>query len=101
MTTSYALSEQVRRVLKAEKIAEEELLTMVQLAAPYTGEGMNRRYHQWLFLVENTTVQKMMLQDLRTVGKVGSKGWVEEEHDACVGEGCRDCGWSGIVRRYL
>jgi hypothetical protein len=96
------LSEQVKRVIKAEKISDDELEQMVKLSAPFTGEGVNRRYHQWLFKVTNDPgVEKMMLHDLRTVGTTKGQGWIEEEHEACLGEGCRDCGWTGVVRRYL
>lgn len=98
---TYVLSDQVKRVLTAEKISDAELAQMVKLSAPFTGDGMNRRYHQWLFKVDGPLVVKMMLHDLRTVGTVKGQGFIEEEHEGCLGEGCRDCGWTGVVRRYL
>jgi len=98
---TYVLSDQVKRVIKAEAVSVEELIHMVKLSAPFTGEGMNRRYHQWVFKVDGYLVEKMMLHDLRTVGATKGDGWIEEEHEGCLGEGCRDCGWTGMVRRYL
>ena len=98
---TYVLSDQVKRVLKAEKISDDELAHMVQRSAPFTGEGMNRRYHQWLFKVDGELIVKMMLHDLRAIGTMRGQGFIEEEHEDCLGAGCRDCGWTGVVRRYL
>jgi len=94
-----SISPQVRRVLSAERISEEELALMVKRAANFRGEDCNKRYYQWAFRVKDGTVEVMRHDTLVEVGHGSTR--VTEEHDACNGEGCRACGWVGSIVRGI
>lgn len=89
----------VLRVLQAEKISPEELYRMLDEVAFTSIRGCNRRYFQWLFLVKDNMLQDMQRLDLIEVGRGPHR--MLEEHEACDGEGCRECGWVGQVSRAI
>ncbi len=96
------LSEQVLRVLRFEKISEEELAKMLGRACITSLRGFNRRYYHWIFKVQGDTLVEIQRADLLEVGKVGKgKTRMMEEHDACAGRGCRACGWVGQIGRWV
>jgi len=93
------ISPKVMRVLQAEKIPAEELYRMLDDVAFTSIRGCNRRYFQWLFLVKDNVLQDMQRLDLVQVGKGQNR--MLEEHEACDGEGCRECGWVGSISRAV
>lgn len=97
------LSERVKRIARIEGISEQELLEMIRRSAPCTHDRGNRRFHTWVFSIDKRTneCEDMASYEFFEEGQPGMRGWVFEEHLACSGEGCRDCGWWGEVRRYL
>jgi hypothetical protein len=92
-------SEQVLRVLRFERISEEELMLMLESAAITRLRGFNRRYYHWLFRVNGDMLVRMEHLEMVTVGKGTTK--MLEEHDACSGNGCRGCGWVGSIARWI
>jgi hypothetical protein len=73
---------------------------MLRSAAIYTREeGCNRRYHHWLFKTKGEEVVDMRTLWTQEVGR--GKDRVMEEHEGCEGQGCKECGWSGQVIRYV
>jgi hypothetical protein len=91
------LSEQVKFVMAAEKISEDELGQMVNRAAITTHALGNRRYHGWVFKVSGDRVASMRL-DLppREVMVQATTSYVShEECPDCEGWGCKLCGYSG------
>jgi hypothetical protein len=93
------ISAKALRVLTAEQISAEELYRMLDEAAFTSVRGCNRRYFQWLFVVRDNVLRDMQLLEVVEVGK--GKDRMLEEHDACNGEGCRECGWIGQVSRAI
>lgn len=95
------LAPKVVRLLRAENIKLEELYHMVKHAAICRGFApFNRMYHHWLFKIDGETVDDMRRTEHVTVGDP-TDNWVYEEHEACKGEGCHECGWAGEVQRYV
>jgi len=92
-------SEKVLRILTAEGISVEELAYMVEHAAITSIDGCNRRYHQWAFRVEGAVLLDMRYAQLMSVGR--GHAWQTEEHEPCLGDGCRECGWVGEVLRGI
>ena len=93
------ISDKVMRVLKAESISAEELFRMLDEVAFTSIRGCNRRYFQWLFLVQNNVLKEMQRLDLTEVGRGPNR--MLEEHEECEGAGCRACGWVGQVSRAV
>lgn len=92
-------SDRVRRVLTGERISDDELADMLRLAAKTKIRGFTRRYFHWLFRVDGDRLEDMQYADLVQVGKGVSP--MTEEHEPCMGLGCRGCGWSGQVVRWI
>jgi hypothetical protein len=86
------LSDAVQQVLKAEGITPQELEEMLSRAAITSLRGANRRFHHWLFRVEDDRVYDMFghVKEMDSV-----KRWAT--HPDCNGQGCKDCLWSGVV----
>lgn len=96
--SSLKLSEKVQRVLQGEGIQPKEMSYMVANSAITSTEGFNRRFHHWLFLLQEGAVQDMRTVKRLVVGQGNSSQ--SEQHDSCNGSGCKKCGWSGeIIRR--
>lgn len=96
---SFFLTEKVRRVLSLENISTEEVGHMVTHAAPVTNERGNRRFHQWLFSIQNGEVKNMQHWEPPTRRIKARADMVSfDECDACDGEGCKACGWTGEIR---
>lgn len=93
------ISNKVLRVLQAEKIPASELYQMLDEVAFTSIRGCNRRYFQWLFRIEGNLLQDMQRLELVEVGR--GRDRMLEEHEACDGEGCRECGWIGAVSRAI
>lgn len=91
------ISSKVLRVLQAEKISADELYKMLEEVAFTSLRGCNRRYFQWLFKVNGDLLQDMQRLDVVEVGRGRER--MLEEHEACDGEGCHECGWIGSVSR--
>jgi hypothetical protein len=92
-------SEQVLRVLRFERISEEELAKMLEKAAITRIRGFNRRYFHWLFKIQGDTLVEMQRVDIVEVGK--GKTRMLEDHESCAGKGCRGCGWVGQIGRWI
>ena len=91
---------QVARVMDAEKISALELAYMVEHSAKSSQRGHNRRYHNWLFKVSAAgDVTSMVAVEFKVIGTGGDAMW--EEHEACGGRGCHDCGWAGEIVRKI
>lgn len=93
------ISNKVLRVLQAEKIPADELYRMLDELALTSIRGCNRRYFHWLFLVKDNCLQDMQRLDLIEVGRGSNR--MLEEHEACDGDGCRECGWVGSISRAI
>lgn len=93
------ISGKVLRVLQAEKISPDELYKMLDDVAFTSIRGSNRRYDQWLFLVEGNVLKDMQRAEVVQVGRGPNR--MLEEHEACDGEGCIECGWVGQVSRAI
>jgi hypothetical protein len=89
----------VLRVLQAEKISPEELYRMLDEVAFTSIRGHNLRYFQWLFKMKDNVLEDMQRVDLVEIGKGQNR--MLEEHEPCSGEGCRECGWAGVVSRAV
>lgn len=89
-------------LLLAEGIGEAEIQDMVHRSAIHSGDGCNRRFHNWLFAVQDGQLVKMMTLEYRTIGRAyQGTGQVEEECLKCEGRGCKFCGWRGVVQRNV
>ena len=97
------ISPKVRRVLDTEKIPVEELIMMVEKSAITSLRTANRRYFRWLFtVVDEGEIQHVTQMELAQPVEVGSgEARVLEEHEPCQGEGCRACGWIGVIVRRI
>jgi hypothetical protein len=93
------LSDKAFRVIKAEGISADELRLMLDKAAFTKLRGCNRRYFQWLFVVQDNWLRDMQRVDVVQIGKGHDR--MLEEHEDCDGDGCRDCGWVGQVSRAI
>lgn len=96
------LSDKVKRVLKAERISQEELAHMLRHAAKCrlpNAQSYNRRYHQWVFAIDGCAVKDMRYAERLVVGSGHAR--VFEEHEACNGAGCHGCGWIGSICRLV
>jgi hypothetical protein len=90
------IAPQVERVMKSEGISLAELSEMVNKAAITTHHRGNRRFHSWVFDVHQGQVWKMSHVDEVRVRKAGTLDLtVFEEHEACEGDGCKECGYAG------
>lgn len=95
-----AITPQVKKVIDTEGISTTELAEMVDHSAKSSQRGHNRRYHSWLFRVAPTgTVESMISTEFKVVGSGENAMW--EEHDACAGAGCHECGWVGEIVRKI
>lgn len=98
----YKVAPKVQKLQQKEGISDSELEHMADHAAPYSlEEGVNRRFHQWLFRIKGTEIKDMWLHDMVEVGHAKANGFISEECETCLGAGCYECGWRGLVRRYL
>lgn len=95
------ISPKVLKVLQAEHISSEELYRMLDELAFTSLRGCNRRYFQWIFKLssDGKLLEDMQRLDLVEVG-LGQNRMLEE-HEPCSGEGCRDCGWAGVISRAV
>ncbi len=93
------ISKKVLKVLQAESISAEELHRMLNEVALTSIRGCNRRFFQWLFKVDDQMLQDMQRVDVVEIGKGQNR--MMEDHEACGGEGCRECGWIGQVSRAV
>jgi hypothetical protein len=93
------VSKKVLRIMQEEKISAAELRQMLDDAAYTSIRGCNRRYFQWLFEVNGNVLKDMQREDLVEIGRGDNR--MLEEHEACHGEGCRECGWAGSVSRAV
>lgn len=92
------VSDKVVRVCREESISQSELEYMLERAAMTSARGHNRRYFGWLFKVEGPKVTSMVTTaSLET----HADDVMYEEHEACGGKGCRDCGWLGEVGQVI
>lgn len=92
------ISPKIEKILAEEKIVPEELSFMLNHSAITSLGGFNRRYYHWLFKIVGKSLEDMRYAKLVEVGHGRDKQ--EEEHESCLGEGCKKCGWAGhIVRR--
>lgn len=98
---SLETSMQVRRVLVGENIGDAEFRHMVENAALHSINGFNRRFHHWVFLIFGEKVECMETLHQVALGTPSGHGHMDEEHEQCRGEGCKSCGWKGVVTRYL
>lgn len=96
------VSDQVRNVMAIEKISESELKEMIKRAAIVsTTEGVNRRFHHWLFnIVPDEDTILMMVKDAKTCIGKGDQT-MEEECPVCEGIGCKKCNYWGVVDRLF
>lgn len=94
-------SAQVRRVAEGEDLTLTEIERMVRLAARCTHERGNRRFHDWVFAVQDagqrTVVERMVRHTLTDYAS--GAAFVLEDCESCEGQGCHDCGWAGVVKR--
>lgn len=88
--------------LDALELDEDEVAGWVKASAITSSyEGANRRYHQWVFLVQGDTVVSM--RNVETGRRSGSmqagpgEFLVYEEHEACGGGGCEACEYEGNI----
>lgn len=97
------ISDKVLKVLVAEKISPDELYYMLTKAAFTSVRGCNLRYFQWGFTRSGDVLLDMQRMEMVEVGGGVGKGLhrMEEEHEVCNGEGCRECGWVGSVLRVV
>lgn len=93
------ISPKVLRVLQAEKISSDELFHMLDAVAFTSIRGCNRRYFQWLFRIKDNILLDMQRLDLTEIGRGDNR--MLEDHEACDGLGCHDCGWVGQVSRAV
>ena len=94
---TYDLSDQVKRVMEQSAITLDDLTMMLVRAAKVTHPEGNRRYHSWLLQVEGKKVLRLRKFDMTDYSQ-GCRS-IEEECEACDGEGCAECGWVGKVKR--
>lgn len=85
-------SDQVLDVLEGEGIKTSEVEEMLSRAAITSLRGANRRYHQWLFVLQADLVVRMFKV---LPGQEHLTRW--EPHEKCRAWGCLKCGWSGEV----
>lgn len=94
------ISSKVARVIKAENISPEELSYMLEHSSISSlRDGCNRRYFHWLLKVDKGNLLDMQHEQIVEVGEGESR--MLEDHDACHGEGCLECGWVGKVGRWI
>jgi hypothetical protein len=92
----------VLRVLRHERISNEELRMMLDRAVPLTNRpirGFNRRYFHWLFKVDGEQILDMQRAEMVEFGHGDTR--MIEEHENCRGQGCRACGWIGEIARRI
>jgi hypothetical protein len=93
-------ADKVQRVMKAESILPSELESMVASAVIASNmQGFNRRYHHWLFQVNNNVVADMAQAEMVSVGNGSSR--MQEDCEVCEGKGCVLCAWRGQVFRMI
>ena len=90
---SLLYKQQVRDVLKAEGITPQELERMVAQGALTRVHGATRRYHNWLFEINQDGSVERMCRYLP--GDEHVREW--ENHADCFGWGCPTCGWRGEI----
>lgn len=123
MSGELAYSPRVLKFADAEKITLDELRDMLKRAARVTLNTANRRYHQYLFMVQDGVVtwagKTTDQQEARILDNKAAKATIDEpppqpqrpeeflvyEVCGCGGEfGCTECGGKGeiaVVRRNI
>lgn len=94
-----SVSLEVQRVMEGEGISLDELQAMVERSAITSVRGFNRRFNDWIFVVKNGVVCRMQPIDMIEVGQ--GRDIMYEPHTACLGRGCKECGWSGEIIRKI
>lgn len=105
----FQLEPKVLQFAAARGIEEAEVLDMVVRAAKVTHKLGNRRYHQFLFMVQEGVVSLMTALEFDNAEAEWysenshlqpSEGefLVYEECRKCEGEGCKRCGNTGQIR---
>jgi hypothetical protein len=83
-------------------LSREKLDTMVAGAARITHDFGNRRFHDWLFLVEGNHVIKMRklasMPPQDTIKLQPNEFICWEDCELCEGEGCPTCDFQGSYR---
>ena len=93
----YSFSDKVIQVMASEGITSLELHSMLIRAAITSVRGFNRRFHQWLFSLNNSTVEDMQCVDMVQTGHGSER--MQEDCESCSGAGCKECGWVGQILR--
>ena len=124
MSAELAYAPQVLKFAEAEKISLDDLRDMLKRAARVTLKTANRRYHQYLFMVQDGVVTwagKIThdTQEARILDNKVAKATIDEsppqpqrpeeflvyEACGCGGEfGCTECGGKGevaVIRRNI
>lgn len=107
---SFRIAPSVLRFADKVGITPKKLEDMVSAAALVSHPEGNRRFHNWLFKVENGTVRFMTpiapSTDSSSIGltPLGPNEFlVYEECEECDGDGCEGCNFEGtipVVRRH-
>lgn len=100
------VSSSVLAFAESQDVSLEQLLNMVEASARVTHEKGNRRFHNWVFLVEKNVVIRMtpLVGDAisdrltRHIPKPGPDEFlVFDECEECEGHGCDSCDGYGDV----
>lgn len=99
------VSTSVLEYAEKQGITLTQLLAMVEASARVSHSRGNRRYHNWLFLVENNLVKGMsplhMVESFATINHPPTPGpgefLVYEDCEDCDGKGCDNCDGMGEV----
>lgn len=63
-TADWGISDRAREQCRTLGLSHEEVMSYVRQAAPFTGEGFNKRYETFLFRVERRVVEDIgLLED--------------------------------------
>ena len=108
----YRFTPSVMAFAKRKGLDIHQLQNMVQKSALVTHENGNRRYHEWVFLVEGQLVKWMSplapSKEKDTINRPHptpgpGEFLVWEDCDECNGQGCKFCDFEGdrpVIRRY-
>lgn len=97
--TVYRLSSQVKRVMTQAEISQDTLVVMLSKSAVIRHPRGNRRYHDWVFDLDQTKV--LRVTKIKHPVILEGDSAMYDACEECDGNGCIDCGWSGEVIRYL
>jgi len=95
------INERVLKIIEQEGITTSELLQMVKRAAITSQEGGNRKFHNWVFQIDNFEVTNMRRSEMRVDGIDQGRGYMTISCLFCSGWGCKLCGWWGKTRQPL